>query len=99
MYFRVSYSVIRVLMFRSFMDLGSFIRRFSTRLFLICDFRVLLRRLTCFVPVSFQFLQDTLDALFNIMMENSDSDTFDTLVFDALVSEAADRTRSSGNKH
>uniref|UniRef100_A0A8D3CAS1 Dedicator of cytokinesis 1 n=1 Tax=Scophthalmus maximus TaxID=52904 RepID=A0A8D3CAS1_SCOMX len=31
------------------------------------------------------FLQDTLDALFNIMMENSDSDTFDTLVFDALV--------------
>lgn len=33
-----------------------------------------------------QFLQDTLDALFNIMMENSDSDTFDTLVFDALVS-------------
>lgn len=36
--------------------------------------------------VCFQFLQDTLDALFNIMMENSDSDTFDTLVFDALVS-------------
>ncbi|KAG7275227.1 hypothetical protein CRUP_034817 [Coryphaenoides rupestris] len=32
-----------------------------------------------------QFLQDTLDALFNIMMENSDSDTFDTLVFDSLV--------------
>uniref|UniRef100_A0A665WN77 Dedicator of cytokinesis 1 n=1 Tax=Echeneis naucrates TaxID=173247 RepID=A0A665WN77_ECHNA len=32
-----------------------------------------------------KFLQDTLDALFNIMMENSDSDTFDTLVFDALV--------------
>ncbi|XP_038841150.1 dedicator of cytokinesis protein 1-like [Salvelinus namaycush] len=31
------------------------------------------------------FLQDTLDALFNIMMENSDSDTFDTLVFDSLV--------------
>lgn len=35
--------------------------------------------------LSVQFLQDTLDALFNIMMENSDSDTFDTLVFDALV--------------
>lgn len=32
-----------------------------------------------------QFLQDTLDALFNIMMENSESETFDTLVFDALV--------------
>lgn len=35
--------------------------------------------------VSLQFLQDTLDALFNIMMENSDSEAFDTLVFDALV--------------
>lgn len=34
-----------------------------------------------------QFLQDTLDALFNIMMENSESETFDTLVFDALVRE------------
>jgi len=32
-----------------------------------------------------QFLQDTLDALFNILMENSDSDLFDALVFDALV--------------
>uniref|UniRef100_A0A8C3MXL1 Dedicator of cytokinesis 1 n=1 Tax=Geospiza parvula TaxID=87175 RepID=A0A8C3MXL1_GEOPR len=32
-----------------------------------------------------KFLQDTLDALFNIMMENSESETFDTLVFDALV--------------
>uniref|UniRef100_A0A8C7Z6U0 Dedicator of cytokinesis 1 n=1 Tax=Oryzias sinensis TaxID=183150 RepID=A0A8C7Z6U0_9TELE len=32
-----------------------------------------------------KFLQDTLDALFNIMMENSDSEAFDTLVFDALV--------------
>ncbi|KAK7918812.1 hypothetical protein WMY93_010096 [Mugilogobius chulae] len=40
-----------------------------------------------------KFLQDTLDALFNIMMENSDSDTFDTLVFDALV-DARDGTRS-----
>lgn len=35
--------------------------------------------------VPLQFLQDTLDALFNIMMENSESETFDTLVFDALV--------------
>lgn len=26
-----------------------------------------------------------MDALFNIMMENSESETFDTLVFDALV--------------
>lgn len=45
--------------------------------------------ITCAVHLSFQFLQDTLDALFNIMMENSDSDTFDTLVFDALVSKDA----------
>lgn len=43
--------------------------------------------------LSFQFLQDTLDALFNIMMENSDSDTFDTLVFDALVRTEADGYR------
>ena len=40
-------------------------------------------------PVCLQFLQDTLDALFNIMMENSDSDRFDTLVFDALVRRLA----------
>lgn len=33
-----------------------------------------------------QFLQDTLDALFSIMMEHSDTDVYDTLVFDALVS-------------
>lgn len=33
-----------------------------------------------------QFLQDTLDALFNIMMETSEKDTYDTLVFNALVS-------------
>lgn len=33
-----------------------------------------------------QFLQDTLDALFSIMMENADTDVYDTLVFDALVS-------------
>lgn len=37
-----------------------------------------------------QFLQDTLDALFSIMMENSEQDTYDMLVFSALVSEAAD---------
>lgn len=36
--------------------------------------------------VCVQFLQDTLDALFNILMENSDSDLYDNLVFDALVS-------------
>ncbi len=35
---------------------------------------------------SAQFLQDTLDALFNIMMETSEKDTYDTLVFNALVS-------------
>uniref|UniRef100_H2MHI8 Dedicator of cytokinesis 5 n=1 Tax=Oryzias latipes TaxID=8090 RepID=H2MHI8_ORYLA len=32
-----------------------------------------------------KFLQDTLDALFNIMMETCQKDTYDTLVFDALV--------------
>jgi len=32
-----------------------------------------------------QFLQDTLDALFNVLMENKDSDLYDNLVFDALV--------------
>ncbi|XP_037536633.1 dedicator of cytokinesis protein 5 [Nematolebias whitei] len=32
-----------------------------------------------------KFLQDTLDALFNVMMETSEKDTYDTLVFDALV--------------
>ncbi len=31
-------------------------------------------------------LQDTLDALFNIMMEHSQTDDYDILVFDALVS-------------
>ncbi|EPY73825.1 hypothetical protein CB1_002524007, partial [Camelus ferus] len=35
--------------------------------------------------VFLQFLQDTLDALFNIMMEMSDNETYDFLVFDALV--------------
>lgn len=34
-----------------------------------------------------QFLQDTLDALFNIMMEHSQSNEYDILVFDALVRE------------
>ncbi|XP_054906818.1 dedicator of cytokinesis protein 5 [Poeciliopsis prolifica] len=32
-----------------------------------------------------KFLQDTLDALFNIMMETSEKETYDSLVFDALV--------------
>ena len=34
-----------------------------------------------------KFLQDTLDALFNIMMEHSQSNEYDILVFDALVRE------------
>lgn len=38
------------------------------------------------VCVAAQFLQDTLDALFNIMMETSEKETYDTLVFNALVS-------------
>lgn len=41
---------------------------------------------SCFVFISFQFLQDVLDALFNILMQNSDSDVYDNLVLDALVS-------------
>ncbi|XP_076148096.1 dedicator of cytokinesis 2 [Alosa pseudoharengus] len=32
-----------------------------------------------------KFLQDTLDALFNIMMEHSRTDDYDILVFDALI--------------
>ncbi|XP_048459890.1 dedicator of cytokinesis protein 2-like [Rhincodon typus] len=32
-----------------------------------------------------KFLQDTLDALFNIMMEHSDTEKYDILVFDALI--------------
>uniref|UniRef100_F6XFM6 Dedicator of cytokinesis 2 n=1 Tax=Xenopus tropicalis TaxID=8364 RepID=F6XFM6_XENTR len=32
-----------------------------------------------------KFLQDTLDALFNIMMENSQTEKYDILVFDALI--------------
>ncbi|NXQ27416.1 DOCK2 protein, partial [Alaudala cheleensis] len=32
-----------------------------------------------------KFLQDTLDALFNIMMEHSHSNEYDILVFDALI--------------
>ncbi|MGH0149057.1 UNVERIFIED_CONTAM: hypothetical protein FKN15_052832 [Acipenser sinensis] len=31
-----------------------------------------------------KFLQDTLDALFTIMMENAETDTYDCLIFDAL---------------
>lgn len=40
------------------------------------------------VPFPLQFLPDTLDALFNIMMEMSENETYDFLVFDALVSES-----------
>ncbi|XP_039295839.1 dedicator of cytokinesis protein 1 [Nilaparvata lugens] len=32
-----------------------------------------------------KFLQDVLDALFNILMQNPDSDTFDNMVFDCLL--------------
>lgn len=47
----------------------------------------MLTLLVCCVAV--QFLQDTLDALFNIMIETSEEDTYDTLVFNALVSALA----------
>lgn len=39
-----------------------------------------------FICVGLQFLQDTLDALFNIMMETSEEETYDTPVFNALAS-------------
>ncbi|KAG1690288.1 Dedicator of cytokinesis protein 1 [Nymphon striatum] len=32
-----------------------------------------------------KFLQDTLDAMFNILMQNSESDLYDNLVFEALI--------------
>ena len=32
-----------------------------------------------------KFLQDVLDALFNILMQNSDSDLYDNMVFECLV--------------
>lgn len=32
-----------------------------------------------------KFLQDVLDALFNILMQNPDSDTYDSLVFNCLL--------------
>ena len=32
-----------------------------------------------------KFLQDTLDALFDILMQNTDSDVYDNLVFEALI--------------
>lgn len=47
----------------------------------------MLTLLMCCLAV--QFLQDTLDALFNIMIETSEEDTYDTLVFNALVSALA----------
>jgi hypothetical protein len=34
-----------------------------------------------------KFLQDVLDALFNILMQNSDSDLYDNMVFECLVSK------------
>lgn len=33
-----------------------------------------------------KFLQDVLDALFNILMQNSECDLYDNLVFECLVS-------------
>lgn len=33
-----------------------------------------------------KFLQDVLDALFDILMQNSDSDLYDNMVFECLVS-------------
>jgi len=36
-----------------------------------------------------KFLQDVLDALFNILMHNSDSDLFDNMVFECLVCKYA----------
>lgn len=38
------------------------------------------------VLVILQFLQDLLDSLFSILMQNTISDVYDNLVFDALVS-------------
>lgn len=32
-----------------------------------------------------KFLQDVLDALFNILMQNNDSEVFDTMVFQSLL--------------
>ncbi|CAG2069078.1 unnamed protein product, partial [Timema podura] len=32
-----------------------------------------------------KFLQDVLDALFNILMQNSDSDLYDNMVFECLL--------------
>lgn len=43
-----------------------------------------------------QFLQDTLDALFSIMMETSDKETYDMLVFNALVGLQNSRTGDTG---
>ena len=34
-----------------------------------------------------KFLQDVLDALFNILMQNSDSELYDNMVFECLVSK------------
>lgn len=45
-----------------------------------------------FLPFFIQFLQDILDALFNIMMEHSHSDAYDILVFDALVRTSGPNT-------
>lgn len=47
---------------------------------------ILYRLLSNRVLVILQFLQDLLDSLFSILMQNTISDVYDNLVFDALVS-------------
>ena len=42
----------------------------------------------------FQFLQDLLDSLFNILLQNNNSELCDDLVFDALVSDAGTENKA-----
>uniref|UniRef100_A0A8C9SSM2 Dedicator of cytokinesis 2 n=1 Tax=Scleropages formosus TaxID=113540 RepID=A0A8C9SSM2_SCLFO len=56
----------------------------SQNLFSLCPSLMPCTPLLSTVPCP-QFLQDTLDALFNIMMEHSQTDDYDILVFDALI--------------
>lgn len=55
-----------------------------------CNPAALKHSLTAFRNVSggevMKYLQDVLDALFNILMQNSDSDLYDDLVFKCIVS-------------
>ncbi|KPP75594.1 hypothetical protein Z043_105149 [Scleropages formosus] len=59
-------------------------RSSSSNLFSLCPSLMPCTPLLSTVPCP-QFLQDTLDALFNIMMEHSQTDDYDILVFDALI--------------